>query len=195
MSKTRDVLPIGSTTFLRLQQSSDDQSRHAFFVFVFMFFKPAGDPSSATLVPDLANQVWPFKSALFNPFTATGRIYTSPKRPSRWPRTYNIRPTSISFLRICQSPATGVVVVACLQGVFFVSSLIAACSSGPFSLRKQFFYASRGFCPNGGKQRCGCSQMRQMTSWYELYVWWLSLRRRSRRELSWFRLVESEGYE
>ena len=33
------------------------------------------------------------------------------------------------------------------------------------------------------------------TSWYELYVWWLSLRRRSRRELSWFRLVESEGYE
>ena len=36
-----------------------------FFVFVFMFFKPAGDPSSATLVPDLANQVWPFKSALF----------------------------------------------------------------------------------------------------------------------------------
>ena len=33
------------------------------------------------------------------------------------------------------------------------------------------------------------------TSWYELYGWWLSLRRRSRRELSWFRLVESEGYE
>ena len=33
------------------------------------------------------------------------------------------------------------------------------------------------------------------TSWYELYVWWLQLRRRSRRELSWFRLVESEGYE
>ena len=33
------------------------------------------------------------------------------------------------------------------------------------------------------------------TSWYELYVWWLSLRRRSRRELSWYRLVESEGYE
>ena len=33
------------------------------------------------------------------------------------------------------------------------------------------------------------------TSWYELYVWWLSLRRRSRRELSWCRLVESEGYE
>ena len=28
-------------------------------------------------------------------------------------------------------------------GVFFVSSLIAACSFGPCSLRKQFFYASR----------------------------------------------------
>ena len=66
-----------------------------------------------------------------------------------------IRPTSISFLRICQSPATDVVVVACFRGVFFVSSLIAACSLGLCSLRKQFFYASRGFCPNGGKQRCG----------------------------------------
>ena len=37
----------------------------SFFCFCFLFFKPAGDPSSATLVPDLANQVWPFKSALF----------------------------------------------------------------------------------------------------------------------------------
>ena len=55
--QTRDVLPIGSTTFLRLQESSDDQSWHEFFVFVFLFFKPDGDPSSATLVPDLANQV------------------------------------------------------------------------------------------------------------------------------------------
>ena len=35
MSKTRDVLPIGSTTFLRLQQSSDDQSgNHAVFFFL-----------------------------------------------------------------------------------------------------------------------------------------------------------------
>ena len=32
--------------------------------------------------------------------------------------------------------------------------------SWAFSLRKQFFYASHGFCPNGGKQRCQCSQMR-----------------------------------
>ena len=29
------------------------------------FFKLAGDPTSATLVSDLANQVWPFKRALF----------------------------------------------------------------------------------------------------------------------------------
>ena len=64
MSKTRDVLPIGSTTFSRLQQSSDDQSRREFFFFS-LFFKPTGDPSSATLVPDLANQVRRFKSALF----------------------------------------------------------------------------------------------------------------------------------
>ena len=73
-----------------------------------------------------------------------------------------IRPTSISFLRICQSPAIVVVVVACLRGVFFVNSLIAACacSLGFCSLRKQFIYASRGFYPNGGKQRCGCFRMR-----------------------------------
>ena len=53
------------------------------------------------------------------------------------------------------------VVVACLRGVFFVSSLIAACSSGPFSLGKTVLRCFARFCPNGGKQRCGCSQMRQ----------------------------------
>ena len=71
-----------------------------------------------------------------------------------------IRPTSISFLRICQNSATDVVVVACLRGVFSVSLLIAACQSiGSCSLRKQFIYASRGFCPNGGTQRCVCFQL------------------------------------
>ena len=69
-----------------------------------------------------------------NPFTATGRIYTSQKRPFP-PRVHKflctLGPTSISFLRICQSPATDVVVVVCLRGVFFVSSLIAACPLGP----------------------------------------------------------------
>ena len=39
MSKTRDVLPIGSTTFSRLQQSSDDQSRRWVFFFFFFFFQ------------------------------------------------------------------------------------------------------------------------------------------------------------
>ena len=102
-----------------------------------------------------------------------------------------IRPTSISCLRICQSPATDVVVVACLRGVFFVSSLFAACSSAPFSLRKQFFYASRGFCPNGGKQRCGCSQMRQAGTSGTFD----GFRYDGERGESWFRLVESEGDE
>ena len=74
--------------------------------------------------------------AHFNPFIATGRIYTSEKRPSWWPKDVYIRRTSIWFLRILQSPATDVVVVACLRGVFFVSSLIAVCSLGPCSLRK-----------------------------------------------------------
>ena len=32
-----------------------------------------------------------------NPFTATGRIYTSPKRPSRWPRTYIYVPPQFRF--------------------------------------------------------------------------------------------------
>ena len=34
---------------------------------------------------------------IFNPFTATGRIYTSPKRPSRWPRTYIYVPPQFRF--------------------------------------------------------------------------------------------------
>ena len=96
---------------------------------------------------------------LVYPFTATGRIYVA-KTTIPVAKDVYIRPT-ISFLRICHSPATNVVVVAGLRGVFFVSSLIAACSLGPCSLRKQFFYASRGSCPNGGKQRCGCSQMQR----------------------------------
>ena len=33
----------------------------------------------------------------FNPFTATGRIHTSPKRPSRWPRTYIYVPPQFRF--------------------------------------------------------------------------------------------------
>ena len=32
-----------------------------------------------------------------NPFTATGRIYTSPKRPCRWPRTYIYVPPQFRF--------------------------------------------------------------------------------------------------
>ena len=41
------------------------------FLFFFVFSKPAGDPRSATLVPDLANQVWPFKEVRcsFNEFS------------------------------------------------------------------------------------------------------------------------------
>ena len=34
---------------------------------------------------------------IFNPFTVTGRIYTSPKRPSRWPRTYIYVPPQFRF--------------------------------------------------------------------------------------------------
>ena len=73
----------------------------------------------------------------------------------------SIRPSSISFLRICQRPATNVVVVACLRGVLFVSSFIAACSLGSCSLiEKTVYLCFPRFCLNGGKQRCGCFQMR-----------------------------------
>ena len=104
----------------------------------------------------------------------------------------SLRPTSISFLRICQSPATGVVVVACFQGVFFVSSFIPVCYLGLCSSTKQFFYASRGFCLDGGKQRCGCSQILDAAQsgtscTFECF------RDDGDRGESWFRLVESEG--
>ena len=52
---------------------------------------------------------------------------------------------------LLSKPGHGVVVVACLQGVFYVSSLIAASSLGSCSLRKQFIFASRGVCTNGWK--------------------------------------------
>ena len=97
--------------------------------------------------------------------------------PSRWPRTY-IRPTSISFLRICQSPATDVVVVACFRGVFFVSSLIGCLLSWALFIEKTVLLCFARFL----------FKWRETTLWMfpdanELYVWMLSRRRRSRREL------------
>ena len=108
---------------------------------------------------EVAGSLWQGCTFQVNPFTATGRIYASQKRPSRWPRTYIYVQPDFRFCAFVKARPP-VVVVARLRGVFFVSSLIAACSLGPCSLRKQFSYALRGFCPNGGKQRCGCSQMR-----------------------------------
>ena len=43
-------------------------------------------------------------TTLFNPFTATGRIYTSPKRPSRWPRTYIYVPPQFRFYAFVKAP-------------------------------------------------------------------------------------------
>ena len=40
----------------------------------------------------------------FNPFTATGRIYTSPKRPSRWPKTYIYVPPQFRFYAFVKAP-------------------------------------------------------------------------------------------
>ena len=43
------------------------------------------------------NRILVLLHRFFNPFTATGRIYTSPKRPSRWPRTYIYVPPQFRF--------------------------------------------------------------------------------------------------
>ena len=48
------------------------------------------------LVADLFRYSFRWNLCL-NPFTATGRIYTSPKRPCRWPRTYIYVPPQFRF--------------------------------------------------------------------------------------------------
>ena len=70
-----------------------------------------------------------------------------------------LRPKSILFVCICQSPATDVVVVARLRGVFFFSSLMAACSLGSCSLRNSAHLCFPPFLSNDRTQRCGCFQM------------------------------------
>ena len=52
----------------------------------FFFSKQAGDPSSPTLVPDLANQVWPFKSALFKTSRPEKRSWLTREACHRTPR-------------------------------------------------------------------------------------------------------------
>ena len=78
MSRTREVFPTGSTTLLRLQLSRTrdcaHRSRHVgLFLFLFFFFfwrerclsKVSWKSNPAA--PGLANQVWPFKSAIYVP--------------------------------------------------------------------------------------------------------------------------------
>ena len=77
MSRTREVFPTGSTTLLRLQLSRTrdcaHRSRHVgLLLFLFFFFwrercLPKVSWKSNPAAPGLANQVWPFKSALCVP--------------------------------------------------------------------------------------------------------------------------------
>ena len=76
VSRTREVFPTGSTTLLRLQLSRTrdcaHRSRHVGFLFCFFFFwrercLPKVSWKSNPAAPGLANQVWPFKSALCVP--------------------------------------------------------------------------------------------------------------------------------
>ena len=70
--------PCGSTP--------DPNSRHrrecSAITYMAMGFWPRSFPVGGMYVKGVG------RLTKVNPFTATGRIYTSPKRPSRWPRTY-----------------------------------------------------------------------------------------------------------
>ena len=86
-------------------------------------------------------------------------IYTSQKQPSRWPRTYKyVLPQFHFYAFVKARPPTWL--------LLFVSEVSS--SSVRWSLlallglvhREKQFLTSRGFRPNGGKQRCGCVQMR-----------------------------------
>ena len=77
VSRTREVFPTGSTTLLRLQLSRTrdcaHRSRHVGLLLFFFFFfwrercLPKVSWKSNPAAPGLANQVWPFKSALCVP--------------------------------------------------------------------------------------------------------------------------------
>ena len=75
VSRTREVFPTGSTTLLRLQLSRTrdcaHRSRHVGLFLFFFFWRerclPKVSWKSNPAAPGLANQVWPFKSALCVP--------------------------------------------------------------------------------------------------------------------------------
>ena len=100
----------------------------------------------------------------------------------------DIRPTSISFLRICQSPATPVVVVACLRAYSSVRWWLLVLV-GLVHWENSSSMLLAVFVQMAGNSVVAVSRCDK--SWYELYVWWLSWRRWLRR--GWFRLVDSEG--
>ena len=129
-----------------------------------------------------------------NPFSATGRIHTSKNRPSLLGQGRMYVQAQFRFYAFVKArPPTWL-----LSHVSEVSSsLLAACSLGSFSLRKQFFYASHGFCLNGGKQCCGCSQMlHKLVRAVCLMAFFRDdddQGKEREREREWFRLVEIEG--
>ena len=83
---------------------------------------------------------------------------TSQKRPSRWPRTYT---SNLNFVSTYLSNPGHRRGCCCISLRCLLRQLVDRCLlSWALFLRKQVFYSSRRFCPNGGKQRCGCSQLR-----------------------------------
>ena len=125
----------------------------------------------------------------FNPFTAKGRIYTSQKRPSRWPRTYiYVQPQFRFYASVKARPPTWLLLhVSEVSSSSVRWSLLALLGfvhwENSSSMLRAVFVQMAG---NSVVDVPRCDG----TSWYELYVWMLSRRRRSRRELvssSWKR--------
>ena len=100
-------------------------------------------------------------SLKLNPFTATGRIYMSQKRPSRWPRPYilYVLPQFRFYAFVKARPLTWLLTLLHASKVFSSSVVDRFLLCWVLSIEKTVHLCFPQFCPNGGKQRCGCFQM------------------------------------
>ena len=125
----------------------------------------------------------------FNPFTATGRIYTSQKRPCRWPRTYNT--SNLNFGSTYLSKPGHRCGCCCMSPRCLLRQFVDRCLlSWALFIEKTVLLCLVAFCSNGGKQRCGCSQMRhKLLRAVRLMAFVTTVI----EETTGFHLVESEG--
>ena len=116
----------------------------------------------------------------FNPFTATGRIYTLQKRPCWWPRTYIFVQPQFRFHAFAKAlpPMWLWLHVSEVSSSSVRWSLLALLGlvhwENSSSMLRAVFIQMAG---NSVVDVPRCHP-----SWHELYVWWLSSRWRSRRQ-------------